>query len=48
MDISRLTLEEVFLLLAFVNDMLATEKNVKLDEKKDKLHQEILNRLDKI
>lgn len=48
MDISRLTLEEVFLLLAFVNDLLSSEKTAKLDEKKDKLHQEILNRLDKI
>lgn len=48
MDLTKLELDEIFLLLAFVNEALVSEKSVHLEKKKDKLRQEILNRLDKI
>jgi hypothetical protein len=48
MNLTKLTLEELFLLQAFVREALEKEKNVYLTDKLDKLQQEVLNRIDKI
>lgn len=48
MDLTKLTLEELFLLQAFVREALAKEDSKYLSSKLDKLQQEVLNRIDKI
>jgi len=48
MDLTKLTLEELFLLQAFVREALEKEESIYLSGKMDKLQQEILNRIDKI
>ena len=48
MDLHKLSLEEVFLLRAFVMETLKEEDSKHLLDKLEKLNKEILNRLDKV
>ena len=48
MNLQKLTLEEVFLLRAFVVETLQNEDSKYLSDKLERLNQEILNRLDKV
>lgn len=48
MNLQKLTLEEVFLLRAFVMETLQNKDSEHLSDKLEKLNQEILNRLDKV
>ena len=48
MNLQKLTLEEVFLLRAFVTETLQNEDSKYLSDKLERLNQEILNRLDKV